>query len=374
MGFLDSVSSNISKIGENFNSATSGVQVGWGPNGPSISGTLNNTIKKKMQFQNVDSPIKELFEPNGGKVHAPIVYPSDLDNDHYIMFHVMERRRPGINSAPTDRAIRSIVLPVPMNLSTSYGVNYENKGMGVLGGLASGQLTGQNLVEGGSSLLDMAKQKATDIAGALGFDISDDIGTQKSTGADTNLSSNQLLAGAGAAAGALVGSKFGAVGAALGGSVVGAGNIPAGIMMAAGKAINPHMAVLFNDVKFRNFQFQYRLMARNQEESDTIKELISVLKYHMHPALEDGTLTFGYPEEFEIEFSRTIAPYLFKINKSVLTDISVNYNGENMPLFFEQSQAPVSIDLTMSFQETKILTKQDFRSSASADYDDGDCN
>jgi len=43
-----------------------------------------------------------------------------------------------------------------------------------------------------------------------------------------------------------------------------------------------------------------------------------------------------------------------------MTDLTVNYNGEGVPTFFEQTGAPVSIDISMSFQETRILTRNGF--------------
>ena len=43
-----------------------------------------------------------------------------------------------------------------------------------------------------------------------------------------------------------------------------------------------------------------------------------------------------------------------------MTGLSVNYNGEGIPTFFETTGAPVSIDITMSFQETRILTRNGF--------------
>lgn len=367
MGFLDTVSNAAKSVGDTFNSATSGIGVQIGKNGLSLSGTLNRAIQKKMQHSNIDSPIKELFQANGGKISDPIVYPEDLDNDHYMIIHVMERKRATLNATPSERAIRSIALPVPMNLATSYGVNYDNKSMGVLGAMAAGNLTGGQLGEGLSSLGDLAGTKIKDTLSAALRQGTTDANQEAKESIAKQQAGATGLAVAGIGAGALLGKLSSNLAAGLGalgaGAAVGAGNIPAGMMFAEGKAINPHMAVMFNDVKFRNFQFQYRLIARNVWESDAIKELIQTLKYHMHPALEDGTLTFGYPEEFDIEFSRTIQPYLFKIKRSVLTDISVNYNGENMPLFFEDTQAPVVIDLTMSFAETKILTKKDFEDS-----------
>ncbi len=81
----------------------------------------------------------------------------------------------------------------------------------------------------------------------------------------------------------------------------------------------------------------------------------------MHPSISwGGGVFFEYPEEFDIEFSSRINPHLFNVNRSVLKSINVNYNGENIPIFFEETGAPVSIEVSLQFQETKILTKEDF--------------
>jgi hypothetical protein len=79
----------------------------------------------------------------------------------------------------------------------------------------------------------------------------------------------------------------------------------------------------------------------------------------MHPSTNwAGGAFFEYPEEFDIEFSEKLAPYLFAIRRCVLRSMSVNYNGVNTPVFFEQTGAPVSIEIQLTFQETELLTKE----------------
>ena len=80
----------------------------------------------------------------------------------------------------------------------------------------------------------------------------------------------------------------------------------------------------------------------------------------MHPDYFAGNFAFKYPDEFRIEFSQNRKEWLFNIKDCVMTDMTVNYNGEGMPLFFEDVGGPVSIDISMSFQETKIFTKRDY--------------
>jgi hypothetical protein len=165
-----------------------------------------------------------------------------------------------------------------------------------------------------------------------------------------------LLAGGAAT---LAAGKLGSLGTAVAGAVS-VNSFLQGAGLQAGLALNPHMAVLFKSVGLRTFGFQYKFIARNQQESNTIRDIITTLKYHMHPEFYAGNLAFKYPDSFEIDFSSNRKNWLFTIKNSVLTDLTVNYNGENMPIFFEDVGAPVSIDIQMTFQETEIFTKADY--------------
>ena len=40
--------------------------------------------------------------------------------------------------------------------------------------------------------------------------------------------------------------------------------------------------------------------------------------------------------------------------------MQVTYNGENLPIFFENTGAPVSIQIALQFQEVKLLTRDGF--------------
>jgi len=319
--------------------------VNAGPDGISVSANFNQLLQGKVTGNRINSPLRDLYRPNGGKVNRPIVFPQDLDDEHYMVFNVMERSRPNRQDLGERRAIRSIVLPIPNELKIDYQTEYANEELGLFGGMAAGMVG------------------AADIQGA-GRDLSNLV-SSKIAAASQALQSNDLDAGvqalgtvAPAAAGAAAGTAAGALGGllALGGT---SGGVISGVQVAEGLAINPHMAVLFKGVGFREHGFSYRFIARNQTESRLIQELINVLKYHMHPSYYAGNLGFKYPEEFEIEFSPTLAPNLYKIGTSVMKNLSVNYNGEGTPLFFEQTGAPVVVDISMSFQETKIVTKDD---------------
>jgi hypothetical protein len=44
--------------------------------------------------------------------------------------------------------------------------------------------------------------------------------------------------------------------------------------------------------------------------------------------------------------------------RSVLTNMSVDYNGSGIPVFFKKTGEPVQITMTLNFKETSIMTRQ----------------
>ena len=320
--------------------------VATGPDGTSISGNFQQLLQKRKVESKTRSPIKELYRPNGGKVYKPIVFPTDLDNDHYIVFNVVERNRPSRKELGTKRIIRSVVLPIPAELSVEYGVDYTTDNLGVFGGSAAGLVGGADIKNGVAGLGELIGKKVSAATDAF-------------KNRDTDAAVKALAVAAPAVAAGAGAAGFGALaGIFLAGAS--APDIISGTSVSEGIAINPHMAVLFKGVNLKEHAFSYRLIARNEKESRLIKNIIRVFKYHMHPSyLSQSNLAFEYPDEFEIEFAQSIADNMYKVGTSVLKSFTVNYNGESTPLFFEDTGAPVVIDLQMSFQETKIMTKDD---------------
>ena len=318
-----------------------GFSVSAGPNGISISSNINELLRKKITGNRVSSPVKDLYENKN--IQSPIIYPPDLDNEHYMIIKVMVERRMNRNAPKETKTYQNIVLPIPSNLTVNFSAGYADQELGLFGGMAAGRTNASQLVEGGNSIVDGIIGKIAGVAEAF-------------KSADTDA----LTRGAGViapfAAGAAAASAAGAVGSllALGGSV---GNVTAGLSVGEGIAINPHMAVVFQGVGFRTHQFSYKFIARNLEESNTIRQIINTFQYYMHPSYISGGLAFEYPEEFQIEFADAVRPYLYDIGTCVLKDFSVNYNGEGIPLFFDSTGAPVSIEMNMTFQETFIVTK-----------------
>lgn len=312
----------------------------------SLSGNFNNIIKKSRRRGRASSPLRDLYKNNGGKTHKPITFPQDLDNEHYMMFHVMDRRRPSRESKITDRALRTVVLPIPSSLTNQHGVSYNNENLEAIGGLAAGRTTLGHVGHAGSDVVGKVMSRLGSLVSGGSSD------------ADNTTKGELSAAATVAAVGALAKTKLGAL--ATLGAVGGASQAIKGLGVAEGIAMNPHTAVLFDNVNFREFSFTYKFMARNPKESATISNIIDVFNYAMHPSTGKWGAgeVFEYPEEFEIEFADAIKTHMFKIGTCVLKNISVNYNGENMPVFFEDTGAPVSVEMTLAFQETRLVTKE----------------
>ena len=71
-------------------------------------------------------------------------------------------------------------------------------------------------------------------------------------------------------------------------------------------------------------------------------------------------------DEFEIELSETVSPFLYKIGTCVLKSFNVSYNGQGVPQFYASTQAPIEVEISLGFQEVHIET------SAATDYENDD--
>ena len=121
---------------------------------------------------------------------------------------------------------------------------------------------------------------------------------------------------------------------------------------------NPFREVLFESVGYRAFAFKYRFYPKNKSESQKIYNLINTFKIHMHPELSGGKLFYLYPSEFDIQYYYKDQEnnYLNRFARCALTDLSVEYGGEQFATFEDGS--PVEIGLSLTFQELEQMTSE----------------
>ena len=275
---------------------------------------------------------------SGGKFKAPIMFPDDLDDQHYMTFRIMRSVRKKALERTVESTEKVIILPVPANLAVNYAADYENAELGMLGALGAGDMSWDELKSGSAAAAGDMVAKGKDV-------IKNIKGNSALVGAAS------LAVGAGLAGWAVGSSLLGGIGGAVGGA-----KIIKGMGKRAGLVMNPHMAVLFKGIGFKDHSFNFKFIPRNESEYRQIKVICNLFKNHMLPSYAYGKMAFNYPDEFQIGFAPYIKDYLYIVENCVLKSCNITYNSSGVPSF-SRSGTPMEVDLALSFQEVKLETR-----------------
>ena len=128
----------------------------------------------------------------------------------------------------------------------------------------------------------------------------------------------------------------------------------------SGKILNPNMELLFNNVTLRTFRFSFKMVARDEKESVQIKAIIRTLKKNM-AAKNVTNLFLDTPNIFELQYKKGNLPhpFLHKFKQCALSDISVNYTGDNVYATYNDG-TPISIILNLTFKELAPIYNDDY--------------
>jgi hypothetical protein len=130
--------------------------------------------------------------------------------------------------------------------------------------------------------------------------------------------------------------------------------------LATGTAPNPHMAVSFQGVALKKYQFNWRLSPNNKRESDILHEVIRNLQASALPE-KRGKFMLTFPDVVEVKM---VPENLFIFKPMMMDNISVNYAPSGSPSFFRgetssYNRYPTEIELSISFREIDIHTASD---------------
>jgi hypothetical protein len=131
-----------------------------------------------------------------------------------------------------------------------------------------------------------------------------------------------------------------------------------------GMVRNPHLTTIFEGVNLKSYTFSWRLSPTSDAEARQINSMLNTIKGYMHPKLIAGGFALEYPYLANLEFEVGDVAYsqLPKVRDSFITRLDVNTSAGGSLAFYTDGN-PVAIDITMSFQEIDILTRDDFISS-----------
>jgi len=238
-----------------------------------------------------------------------------------------------------------IILPMPSNIQDSNSVSYEGSSMNDLqstaldgvGAIMSADLS--KLVNGGQVFNRTSREKLEGIrdkftSGTAG-ELKDLLLSQLAVSAvnifGANVTLDQLLARSG------------------------------------GKIINPNMELLFNNVTLRTFRFSFKMTPRDENEATSIKSIIRSLKKNM-AAKSRNDFFLDTPNIFELQYKKGNRPHPFLniFKPCALSDMSVNYTGENVYATYADG-TPISMVMTLTFKELFPIYAEDYNQKARFD-------
>lgn len=272
--------------------------------------------------------------------NAPVKFPEDLADDFYISFNAFKHSmdRPGEAMKFTFR--KSIVLPIPSNLTDSASAGYNSENLYYLGN--AGKELASSLVNekgiGGAVSYAFSEKGLNDATQSIAQGIRNI--------SNKNAASNIVLGG-------VVNALSGAPGV-----------IPNAAKSALQLTANPFPVMIFQGTSFKPaFTFDWTLYPESLAEANSIKKIVGFFRREMLPErMENNSSILKAPSVFEIKLRPKNIARTFK--KCVLTNMGVNY-APNGPSFITdvtgtQEKFPSSVALSLTFQEIEVWLANDY--------------
>lgn len=145
--------------------------------------------------------------------------------------------------------------------------------------------------------------------------------------------------------------------------------------LATGVAENPNLAVLFRGPTLKQHTFAWKLMPKEEAESDMIRRIVATMKRAQAPQRLNPTTTafLKYPSEAAIAFHHPgeadrkwgDPKFLYQIRPCVIEDVIVNYAPHGAPAFMDDSHSSaVGIEIQIKLQETSYNLRDSFDAEA----------
>lgn len=148
------------------------------------------------------------------------------------------------------------------------------------------------------------------------------------------------------------------------------GNVTPNSLLAReqGDIFNPNLELLFNGVTLRSFKFSFKMTPRSEEEALQCGLIIRGLKENMAPRLgkDSGNIQNLYlstPNIFNLQYKKgpDPHPFLHSFKQCALTDMAVNYTGENIyATYGGELASPISMIMDLTFKELEPIYNTDY--------------
>lgn len=237
-------------------------------------------------------------------------------------------------SQNTRRVNLSIALPMPAQLNSNYGFEYEDVDYTGLMNLISAKDALQKMAVEGKEVDAQTKELLRKVA-AIPSDIVDSI---------SNIFGSDSV------------------------------NLTDAMNMRRAQAPNKYKEQTFKGVGRRTFSFEWELSPRSKEDAIRIYSIVYAFKKFAHPSRTEGGMYLNYPAQFKIGFytRSELNDFLFRIALCGCTKCEVTYGGEDLTFFrdFLATSSPFSpteswsgspantLKLSLEFTEMELLTQE----------------
>ena len=143
-------------------------------------------------------------------------------------------------------------------------------------------------------------------------------------------------------------------------------NISAVNQLSRGVVGNNFSFQIFNGVSHRTFSYSFKMVAKNEKESRSIKDICDTFLYYMLPARtteqEAGDTLHFYevPAQWKIEYKKmgNLLEFHQQPKACFLNQVEVAYGGDAQNALYSDG-APMDVTLNLSFVEIEPLYRQD---------------
>jgi hypothetical protein len=111
--------------------------------------------------------------------------------------------------------------------------------------------------------------------------------------------------------------------------------------------------MVFSQPNFKEYVFNWDLVANNEDETRRIADIVNSFKFAAAPTSQG--IYYDYPDIAIMKlFPKDY--YTFVMKPAAITAVQVQYNGAGQPAFLRNG-APVNVKLTVQFKEIQIWEK-----------------
>ena len=146
------------------------------------------------------------------------------------------------------------------------------------------------------------------------------------------------------------------------------GILGAPALMTAGIAANPYTNTQFTGTSLRTFEFTFKLISENKTESLIAKQIENTFRKFLYPRTHPKSqMVLVYPPLWDIGFYKDAEvegsmkavrnKFMPRLHLCNMTSLNVVYNATGNS--FHTDGSPTEMDISLGFQETKSLTRDD---------------